>query len=88
MKVLTGLRRSGKSVMLKLIQEEIKRDGVSETNIITYNFESMNTPKEAEVLCKEIAERASGMTGKIFMFFDEIQEVRDWERCINSLTSA
>ena len=84
-KVLTGLRRSGKSVMLKLIQDEIASAGVPESNIITFNFENMNTPRNAEELHKEIAERVSGTTGKIFMFFDEIQEVEDWEKCINSL---
>lgn len=84
-KVLTGLRRSGKSVMLKLIQDEIRHEGVAETNIISFNFESMNTPRDAEALHREIAERVSGITGKLFMFFDEIQEVQDWEKCINSL---
>ena len=84
-KVLTGLRRSGKSVMLKLIQNEIVSDGVAETNIVSFNFESMNTPRDAEALYKEVAEKVSGTTGKIFMFFDEIQEVQDWEKCINSL---
>ena len=78
-KVLTGLRRSGKSVMLKLIQDEIRHEGVPETNIISFNFESMNTPRD------EIAKRISSLHGKIFLFFDEIQEVQDWEKCINSL---
>ena len=84
-KVLTGLRRSGKSVMLKLIQDEIRHEGVTEANIVSFNFESMNTPRDVEALHKEIAERVSSLHGKIFMFFDEIQEVQDWEKCINSL---
>ena len=84
-KVLTGLRRSGKSVMLKLIQDEIRHEGIAKANIISFNFENMNTPRDADALHKEIAERVSGITGKIFMFFDEIQEVQDWEKCINSL---
>lgn len=84
-KVLTGLRRSGKSVMLKLIQDEIRHEGVPETNIISFNFESMNTPRDAKALHKEIAKRISSLHGKIFLFFDEIQEVQDWEKCINSL---
>ena len=84
-KVLTGLRRSGKSVMLKLIQDEIASDGVPETNIISFNFESMNMPRDVYALHKEVAEKVSGTTGKVFMFFDEIQEVQDWEKCINSL---
>ncbi|MBQ4418053.1 MAG: ATP-binding protein [Synergistaceae bacterium] len=85
-KVLTGLRRSGKSVMLKLIRDEIARDGsIPENNFIVFNFENMSTPRTAEALHDEIVERASNINGKIFMFFDEIQEVQDWEKCINSL---
>ena len=84
-KVLTGLRRSGKSVMLKLIQNEIAHEGIPEANFLSFNFEGMNTPRDAETLHKEVSERLSGTTGKIFMFFDEIQEVKDWEKCINSL---
>ena len=84
-KVLTGLRRSGKSVMLKLIQDTIVREGVPEANIVSFNFESMNTPRDAEALHKDITEKVSSLSGKIYMFFDEIQEVQDWEKCINSL---
>ena len=84
-KVLTGLRRSGKSVMLRLIQDEIAHNGIPETNIITFNLENMNTPRDAEALHKNIAERVLNTTGKVFMFFDEIQEVSDWEKCVNSL---
>ena len=52
-KVLTGLRRSGKSVMLQLIRDEITHRGVPESNIISFNFENMNTPRTAEVLHEE-----------------------------------
>ena len=84
-KVLTGLRRSGKSVMLKQIQSEIANNGLPEANIISFNFVSMNIPREAEMLHREVVERISGTTGKVFLSFDEIQEVQDWEKCINSL---
>lgn len=40
-KVLTGIRRSGKYVVLRLIQEEIRRQGIAETQFINFNFESM-----------------------------------------------
>lgn len=85
-KVLTGIRRSGKSVMLDLIKEELKRQGISESQFISINFENMSNAGlcTAEALHKEIMERASGIEGKICLFFDEIQEVSGWERCINS----
>ena len=84
-KVLTGLRRSGKSVMLQLIQNEISSQGIPESNIISFNFENMSTPRTAEALHDEILKRVSNINGKIFLFFDEIQEVENWEKCINSL---
>lgn len=85
-KVLTGIRRSGKSVMLDLIKEELKRQGISESQFISINFENMSNAGlcTAVALHKEIMDRASGIEGKICLFFDEIQEVAGWERCINS----
>ena len=55
-KVLTGLRRSGKSVMLQLIQNEISSQGIPENNIISFNFENMSTPRTAEALHNKILE--------------------------------
>ena len=85
-KVLTGIRRSGKSVMLELIQDELKTQGVMESQFIIYNFENMNNARlrTAEALHKEVSQRVSSINGKSYMFFDEIQEVLDWEKCINS----
>lgn len=85
-KVLTGLRRSGKSVMLKLIQEELSEKGVQPAQIISYNFEKMENRRlcTAEALHAEIKKRVEGIEGMVYMFFDEIQEVDSWELCINS----
>lgn len=86
-KVLTGIRRSGKSVMLRLIQEELSLRGVSEEQMMTINFENMSFAHlcYAEKLHEEMERRISEIQGKAYLFFDEIQEVSDWERCINSL---
>ena len=85
-KVLTGIRRSGKSVMLRLIQEEIQRQGVVETQFISFNFESMENADfcTASSLYQELKRRIALIQGKVFLFFDEIQEVEQWEKCINS----
>jgi len=85
-KVLTGLRRSGKSVMLGLIQQELARQGVPDTKFLRYNFENMRNTRlcTAEALHKEVSEKAASIDGKAYLFFDEIQEVTDWEKCINS----
>ena len=85
-KVMTGIRRSGKSVMLELIKEELTENGVSSEQFISMNFEDMRNSHllNAQTLHDEIIARASGIDGKKYLFFDEIQEVRDWEKCINS----
>ena len=86
-KVMTGIRRCGKSVMLELIQQEITESGVSSTQFISINFEDMcySHLLTAQALNDEIVKRAKEIGGKVYLFFDEIQEVKDWEKCINSL---
>lgn len=85
-KVLTGIRRSGKSVMLALIQEKIMASGVDRAQFISINFENMSNAGlcTAQALHDEIIRRAAQISGKVYLFFDEIQEVQDWEKCINS----
>lgn len=85
-KVLTGIRRCGKSVMLELIQEEITSSGVDPSQFISINFENMSNAGlcTAQALHDEILCRAAKISGKIYLFFDEIQEVQNWETCINS----
>lgn len=85
-KVMTGIRRCGKSVMLELIKEELKETGISPAQFISINFEDMNYEylKTAKALHEEITKLASSIDGKVYLFFDEIQEVKDWEKCINS----
>ncbi|MGN0295359.1 MAG: ATP-binding protein [Lachnospiraceae bacterium] len=85
-KVLTGIRRSGKSVMLDLIKDELMESGVNREQIISLNFENMSNAQfcTALALHDEIIRRAAGITGKVYLFFDEIQEVEAWEKCINS----
>ena len=86
-KVMTGIRRCGKSVMLELIKEELAESGVSPAQFISINFEDLNFAhlQTAKALHDEIARRAAEISGKVYLFFDEIQEVKDWEKCINSL---
>ena len=85
-KVLTGIRRSGKSVMLELIKEELCASGVDSSQIISINFENMSNAHlcSSMALHDEILRRASEVVGKVYLFFDEIQEVEGWEKCINS----
>ena len=89
-KVMTGIRRAGKSVMLELIQAELLESGVSSNQFITINFEDMRYANllNAADLHTEILRRADTIQGKAYLFFDEIQEVQGWEKCVNSLRVA
>ena len=86
-KVLTGIRRSGKSVMLKLIMEELKQNKIDEKQFININFENLINREltTADKLHEYILKKASEIKKKCYIFLDEIQEVKDWEKCINSL---
>lgn len=86
-KVMTGIRRCGKSVMLELIKQELIESGISPSRFISINFEDMSYShlQTARALHDEITARAEGIDGKVYLFFDEIQEVKEWEKCVNSL---
>jgi len=81
-KVITGIRRSGKSVLLKMLMEDIDTPSKS----IYINFESRKNIKLriGDVLYEEISNRISVDETKWYLFFDEIQEVDGWEEVINS----
>lgn len=87
-KVITGIRRSGKSVILKQIINEIKETGVQEENIIYVNFELSDYAdiKTAKELDKYIAGLMAN-DDKYYLFFDEIQYVKEWEKTVNSYKS-
>ncbi|WP_409967417.1 ATP-binding protein [Bengtsoniella intestinalis] len=86
-KVLTGIRRSGKSVMLELIQQELLTQGAQPSQFIGYNFENMKHRQllNAEALHQAVEAQIQQIEGRAYLFFDEIQEVTNWEKCVNSL---
>ena len=85
-KVLTGVRRCGKSVLLEQIEEELRADGYDDDHIIKINFEDMKYEKirNAERLNKYITSRVVD-DKKYLIFLDEIQHVRSFEKVLSSL---
>ena len=75
-KVMTGIRRGGKSVMLDLIKEELLGRGVLPEQIISYNFEklSLEPLKTAVALHEDVMQKAKEIPGKAYLFFDEIHQ--------------
>jgi len=86
-KVMTGMRRSGKSVMLDLIKDELIMQGCTAEQFISFNFEKMEFERlcTAHALHDEIMKLSENIHKKVYLFLDEIQEVSGWEKCINSL---
>lgn len=86
-KVITGMRRSGKSVMLELIAEELRKQSVGDNNIVYINFESLRFAKLKKdmLLYEHLTELAERAEGRMYILLDEIQEVDDWEKVINSM---
>jgi len=85
-KVLTGMRRSGKSVLLNQIKAKLLESGVSDKHIIFINFESFKYKDlyNAETLYSYLSDRLNE-NHKYYLFFDEIQVVNAFERVLNSL---
>lgn len=83
-KVLTGIRRCGKSAILSMIREEIIESGVAPENIIFINFESLQYSdiENEKHLYKYVSERI--VSSRTYIMLDEIQEVKNWEKAINS----
>ena len=84
-KILSGVRRSGKSTILRMVADQLRERGVPEERILAYSFDSLEHEeiKTAKRLYDEIKHRLSN-GGKTYLLLDEIQEVKDWEKAVNS----
>ena len=83
-KVITGIRRCGKSSLMKLMVNELRTSGILEEQIIEINFESMRfSDMTAKEFYAYVTERA--VPGKrMYLFFDEVQRISGWENAVNS----
>lgn len=84
-KVVTGMRRSGKSCIFELFQGELRAEGIPESNIHCINFESLDEeyPSDARGLYRYLVQRLS--PGVNYVFLDEVQHVSDFERAVDGL---
>lgn len=85
-KVIAGIRRCGKSVVLQLIYEELLKRGVDKNHIIYMNFESFEwiDIDNSKALYNHIRNRIKEEKGKFYILLDEIQEIDEWEKAVNS----
>ena len=84
-KVITGMRRAGKSTLLNMLAEDLKEQGVRDEQIVRINFESMDFDviRDYRQLYAYIKEKL--IPEAMYLLLDEIQQVDSWERAINSL---
>lgn len=84
-KVITGVRRSGKTFILRMFRDELQHEGISNAQIIFINFESM---KFQHILTRsafyDYVSARIVKSQKMYLFFDEIQRVEGWEDAVNS----
>lgn len=85
-KVITGVRRCGKTVLLKQIIDELEKRGIASENIIYMSFESSKYKniRNDDDLDEFIFSKTNNLNGKFYLLFDEIQKVKNWEVSLNS----
>lgn len=87
-KILTGVRRCGKSTILKMIMEMLQKErGVPMEQIVSYRFDSM---EYEDMTAKQMYQELKGRlcpNGRTYLFLDEVQEIKGWEKAVNSLAS-
>ncbi len=85
-KVIIGLRRCGKTSLLKSIMEDLQNQGINKKNIIYISFELVEYKNifTSEQLDETVLNLTKNLDGKVYLLFDEIQQVESWEKSINS----
>ena len=83
-KVMTGIRRCGKSSLMKLMAKHLRETGISNEQILEMNFESMSFPDmDARGFYEYVKERILP-DKRMYLFFDEVQRITGWENAVNS----
>ena len=85
-KVITGVRRCGKSTLLRQFTEKLKEEGVADSGMLMMNFESAEFDEiEDHRDLNDFLRDKVPPKGRFYLFLDEIQRVRDWEKTVNAL---
>ena len=87
-KILTGVRRCGKSTILKMIMERLRTDrNIPGDRIISYRYDSMEYEDMTSKQMYAQLKKQLSLTGRTYLFLDEVQEIKGWEKVVNSLAS-
>lgn len=86
-KVLTGVRRCGKSTIMQMIMDELRGRGISDERIVSYRFDSMEYEGMTAKQLYEMLKTKLSDTEKTYLFLDEVQEISSWEKTVNSINT-
>ena len=84
-KILAGVRRSGKSTILEMIKEELLSRGISSERIISRKYNEIELDDMTSKEMYNDLKDAVSDKGRCYLFLDEIQEVKGWEKVVNTL---
>lgn len=85
-KIMTGMRRVGKSTLLLMLSQELRKNGISDQQIIYLNMESLSNAhlQDFMVLYKEVTAKVKPIQKHVYIMLDEIQQVQQWEKVVSS----
>lgn len=86
-KILTGIRRCGKSTILKLIMQKLRERGIEEKQIVSYCFDSMEYDGYTAQQMYQKLKSSLQPDKRTYLFLDEVQEIDNWEKIVNSLAT-
>lgn len=83
-KILTGVRRCGKSTIMLMLMDELKKKGIPENRIVRFNFDTLEWQNVDAKQVFEIIKAKLIPNERTYLFLDEIQEIEHWERLVNT----
>ena len=86
-KILTGVRRSGKSTIMKMLMREIQKSGIPKEDILSFRLDSLEYDGMSAKEMFDTIRKRLNPHGRTYLFLDEIQEIDGWEKVVNSLAS-
>lgn len=86
-KVLTGVRRCGKSTIMQMIMDELRKKGIPDERIVSLRFDSMEYEGMTAKQLYEMLKTKLSDTEKTYLFLDEVQEISSWEKTVNSINT-
>ncbi|MBP3447350.1 MAG: ATP-binding protein [Clostridia bacterium] len=86
-KILTGVRRCGKSTIMQMIIEELYKRGIEKERIINLRFDSMEYEDMTAKLLYDMLKEKISKNRKTYIFLDEVQEIPSWEKTVNSINT-